>query len=148
MYLYKKTYVKNWDYMSDDQKHEIIVKKGGVERTDIKSERISTIVEQVGYWRKFNALHQWFVDNIQDKKDDCEEYYVNANQLKNLLNDLIIIKDNHSLAEDLLHTQEGFFFGDTDYGDWYFQEIHNTIEFLEELLEEDNKGDFYYQSSW
>ena len=29
------------------------------------------IMEQVGYWRKANHIHKWFVDNIQDGEDDC-----------------------------------------------------------------------------
>lgn len=29
------------------------------------------IMEQVGYWRKCNAIHSWFVDNVQYGEDDC-----------------------------------------------------------------------------
>jgi hypothetical protein len=29
------------------------------------------IHEQVGYWRKANQIHNWFVKNIQDGVDDC-----------------------------------------------------------------------------
>lgn len=29
------------------------------------------IDEEVGYWRKANHIHNWFVENIQDGKDDC-----------------------------------------------------------------------------
>ena len=29
------------------------------------------ITEQVGYWRKANHIHKWFVENIQDGIDDC-----------------------------------------------------------------------------
>ena len=30
------------------------------------------IIEQVGYWRKANHIHKWFVENVQDGIDDCE----------------------------------------------------------------------------
>ena len=30
------------------------------------------IIEQVAYWRKANAIHDWFVNNVQDGEDDCE----------------------------------------------------------------------------
>jgi hypothetical protein len=30
------------------------------------------IIEQVGYWRKANQIHNWFVENIQDGIDDCD----------------------------------------------------------------------------
>ena len=29
------------------------------------------IGEDVAYWRKANAIHKWFVDNVQDGIDDC-----------------------------------------------------------------------------
>lgn len=29
------------------------------------------ISEEVGYWRKANQIHNWFVENIQDGEDDC-----------------------------------------------------------------------------
>ena len=36
------------------------------------------------YWRKANAIHKWFVDNVQDGKDDCGIYEVEFEQLKRL----------------------------------------------------------------
>lgn len=30
------------------------------------------IMEEVGYWRKANQIHQWFVDHVQDGIDDCD----------------------------------------------------------------------------
>ena len=65
MYLHKKTYVKNWEYMSPEELHEVTVKKNGQELPNIKKERISSIEESVAYWRKANHIHQWFVDNVQ-----------------------------------------------------------------------------------
>lgn len=29
------------------------------------------IMEQVGYWRKANEIHNWFVENVQEGIDDC-----------------------------------------------------------------------------
>ena len=29
------------------------------------------IEEHVGYWRKANAIHKWFVEHVQDGEDDC-----------------------------------------------------------------------------
>ena len=31
----------------------------------------SASIEEI-YWRKANAIHAWFVDNVQDGEDDCE----------------------------------------------------------------------------
>lgn len=30
------------------------------------------IMEEVGYWRKANQIHNWFVENVQDGEDDCD----------------------------------------------------------------------------
>ena len=50
------------------------------------------------------------------------------------------------LCDESLPTQGGFFFGGTDYDYWYFQEMKQTIETLNGLVEEG--GDFYYRASW
>ena len=30
------------------------------------------IMDQVAYWRKANAIHEWFVNHVQDGEDDCD----------------------------------------------------------------------------
>jgi hypothetical protein len=51
------------------------------------------------------------------------------------------------LAEELLPSASGFFFGGTEYDEWYFNDIATTIAILEEALEDEN-GEYYYSSSW
>lgn len=148
MYLYKKTYVKNWDFMTDEEKHEIVVKRGGKVVESIKPERIAYIVEQVGYWRKANAIHKWFVDNVQEGEDDCKEYYVDTEKLKELLNECNKVLDKEAEPEDVLPSESGFFFGSTEYDEWYYNDIEQTKKMIEELLAEEETGDFYYRSSW
>ena len=151
MYLYKRTYVKNWDFMQKDHKHSISIKKGGKTRTDIKPERITYITEEVAYWRKFNALHGWFVENCQNGVDDCKEYYVSVEQLKGLLSIMQEVDSSNSLktAVEYLPTQSGFFFGGTEYDEYYFEEVKETIEILESLLSEENSdASYFYCSSW
>lgn len=82
--LSKRTYVKNWEHMKPSELHKITVKKGTLTRKDIKPERISYITEEIIDWRKANAIHAWFVKNVQDGKDDCKEYYVSTEQLREL----------------------------------------------------------------
>lgn len=33
------------------------------------------------YWRKANMIHNWFVENVQNGKDDCNEYPVTRDQI-------------------------------------------------------------------
>lgn len=155
MYLYKKTYVKRWEHIQEN--YQIQITKNGKEVDEIKPERISFIQEEVGYWRKANQIHKWFVDNVQQGEDNYGEYYVEISDLMNLLNICKEIKENPAKAELLLPTQSGFFFGDTNYDEYYFQNIQKTIEIIEALLKEQSfdkngrayfLGDFYYTSSW
>lgn len=32
----------------------------------------SSLMTKVGYWRKANQIHRWFVDRVQEGEDDCE----------------------------------------------------------------------------
>ena len=147
MYLSKKTYVKHWDHDGDDN-YEVIVKKAGKVVESINTKQITNIEEEVGYWRKANAIHQWFVDNIQNGVDECQKSYVPIDKLQELLDICLYIKKDNKLADELLPTQGGFFFGPTGYDMWYMQSIDTTIEMLEKLDLENTTDDFYYQASW
>jgi hypothetical protein len=151
MYLHKKTYVKNWSHTSP--LHEVSVKKNGQPVVGIKPERISEISETVGQWRKFNALHRWFVENCQNGEDDCKEYHVDKSQLVDLLEVLKQVQEDFDTtggikAHELFPAESGFFFGSTEYDECYFDDVKETVVLLEELIQEDGDGDFYYQSSW
>lgn len=52
------------------------------------------------------------------------------------------------LAESLLPTRSGFFFGSTEYDEYYLEDLRNAVRMLKPLLDEDGDGDFYYHSSW
>ena len=68
-------------------------------------------------------IHKWFVDHVQEGEDDCKQYYVSREQLKELLGTCKLVIENHELAGELLPTQDGFFFGSTEYDDEYFKNV-------------------------
>lgn len=145
MFLTKKYYCKNWDQQDPKEKHNIVIKKGDQE---IKIDNISYIESDVFYWRKSNHIHKYFVDNCQDGIDDCRISYVEHEVLEELLDICKKIEENKSLAESLLPTQGGFFFGDTEYDEYYYESITETKEMLEKLDLKNTKEEFYYNSSW
>lgn len=49
------------------------------------SYRYISAFQEVGYWRKANAIHRWFVENVQNGNDDCDYYPVTFDQLAALL---------------------------------------------------------------
>lgn len=136
---------------------------------------------EVGYWRKANAIHRWFVDNVQDGVDNCGSYEVSKEQLEELLNICTEVKskcqmkqgyvkngsklnggvwcpimeegeyiDNPEVAAELLPTQGGFFFGSTEYDQWYMEDINDTIDIITKVFETvdfDNEM-VIYSASW
>jgi len=146
MYLSKRTYVRNWEHQKTEERHEVVVTKGG-QPTKINPNKVTYIIEEAGYWRKANQIHKWFVENVQNGVDNCGEYYVDSSDLKKLLELCKQVEADNSLAESLLPSASGFFFGGTEYDEWYFNDISNTIQILEEALE-DERGEYYYSSSW
>lgn len=127
---------------------------------EIKIERITYIEEEIGYWRKANGIHNWFVKNCQNGNDDCKSYYIPKEKIEELLKICIEINEKYkenekkgiSTAKQLLPTQSGFFFGSTEYDKWYFNDIKETIKILEttltEITNDKNSGSIYYRSSW
>lgn len=61
-----------------------IVEEGGGGETIILGSN-AKLYEEMGYWRKANQIHGWFVDNVQGGEDDCGEYEVTRSQLQELL---------------------------------------------------------------
>ena len=139
MYLSAKRYL--WSHEKNDQvlSEEIdkileesdYIKEGALGRT-------KWITREAFYWRKAYAIHQWFVENVQGGYDNCQEYYVDREKLKELLETLKESLTDH----DILPCQD-------DDTKWHFDHIKATISALEKLLSENlDQWDFYYQSSW
>lgn len=148
MYLYRKIFISSYG----DRKFDVSIKLNN-NPTNIDPKRISYLIEEVGYWRKANAIHKWFVTNVQDGKDDCGEYYVSEEKIKKLIDTCKKVLDNHELAHTLLPSTSGFFFGSIEYDDWYFDNLGQTVAICNEainLLTENNSvgGSIYYHSSW
>lgn len=147
MYLEKRTDVRLWNFQKPEEQFEVVVKKGGVTYPKFNPEKVTTVVEEIGYWRKANQIHKWFVDNVQNGVDNCGEYFVPVSALETLLELCEKVKADNTLAEELLPTASGFFFGGEEYDEWYYKDIDNTIEILKEALA-DKDSSYYYSSSW
>lgn len=150
-YLYAKKYTSDSDFFGAERKalhgklKEAIGEAAKHQGGNLKS--ISVEME-VCYWRKVNAVHQWFVDNCQGGEDDCRQSHVSREQLENLLQGCKDVLANRDKADEILPTASGFFFGSTEYDEYYFNDIEDTVNQLENVLKLDDEWDFYYQSSW
>lgn len=180
MYLDKHTYVKNWKHTESKDRHSVLVKKGGKVLKDIKSNRVKNVVEEIAYWRKANAIHNYFVDvvrggeydngddmsvseeDLKDLLDRCEKVLKasklvrgkiqNGTSFKNgkstpIMEDGKYIKDS-TVAKELLPCVDGFFFGGTEYNEYYYTDIKNTRDMLVKELKNVGGGDYYYNANW
>lgn len=144
MYLSANYYVKNWDFMKSEEKWEITVKKGG---NPVNLDNITNLKVEIGYWRKCNAIHNWFVKNCANGVDDCRPVYVEREMLSLLLDEVNAVLKDKTRARDKLPTASGFFFGSTDYGDYYLEDLQRTKTILEKALEM-RDCEFEYRASW
>ena len=102
------------------------------------------------YWRKANAIHRWFVENVQSGTDNCGNYDVPIEQLQELLELCEKALSDKEKAGLILPPQSGFFFGSSEVDEWYFEDMDRTVEELKKLLAipDIEKWDFEYHSSW
>ena len=143
MYLTAKRYI----WQSDEKDNEIQQKLNETMKDDLPDGmRVNEVSVNAMYWRKANAIHGWFVDNCQEGDDDCREYYVEREQLEELKNLCQSVLDGDEDAE--LEPTAGFFFGDTEKNEWYFDELRNTIQGLDKVLTLPPYYEFYYRASW
>lgn len=108
----------------------------------------ATVEVTCAYWRKANQVHAWFVREVQKGNDNCGEYYVSQDKLKELRD--LCQKALDTRDPNLLPPQDGFFFGGTDIDEWYWQDLKNTITQLDKIFALPQLSDlsFSYNSSW
>jgi len=138
---------------SDGATYQELTTMMGLSRDELPHSNFGTLSLEVMYWRKVNAVHNWFVGNVQDGVDNCGTYYVSRDKLNELLEvckRVVDKKDDTDVAHELLPATTGFFFGGTDYDEYYYEGLLDTIEAIERILKNPSFDgmDFYYQSSW
>lgn len=153
--------------MDASAKHKITRKQLPPGKQYINPKNITYIEEEIGYWRKANAIHNYFVRTCQDGIDDCRETQVDDETLTDLLNACKNIlkakKENWPELKDMIKealppTSE-FFSGSTEIDEWYFKDLENTVKIIEGLEKKVRKifsgeeveyyaGEIIYSSSW
>ena len=145
MYLKARRYVSEYD--EGDRELSMEVKQ---KFPELREETIQGIDIRVGYWRKANAIHRWFVEHVQEGQDDCGDYWCSVDHLKDLKAVCERVLAFRHLAVEQLPTTEGFFFGSTDYDEFYFKDLEYTVKVVDRAIElaESGKWDIEYHSSW
>lgn len=120
MYLYRNLY-QNGNVVNitpqDEFNNDAFAKLLKRATTSNASYLHPTISVNVAYWRKANAIHQWFISHCGDGVDECQDIEVSLEDLRDLKDTcekILKAPNDIDLMERLLPTQDGFFFGDTD----------------------------------
>ncbi len=79
---------------------------------------------------------------VREYDNDKKDFVENKKLMK--------VLDNPSVAEELLPTQSGFFFGSTIYGENYVEDLEETVKQITEILEDTNfdEWDIVYCAWW
>ena len=160
MYFNAKRYLGEWN----DADKELQTKVKDVVAPFYEEWKVQEITYKVGYWRKANAIHNWFVQNVQDGEDDCKEYYVSSESVQELYDTVVeCLNGGVEVALEKLPPQDGFFFGSTQIDEWYWQDLEDTKRMLQPLIDAYKQSkelgsesykhpifqyEFYYRSSW
>ena len=142
MYLQAERYVSKY-FDPEDEGRAAKIQKIFPEFTNAE---VKTIRAEVAYWRKANAIHAWFVTNVQGGVDECQDSHVGRDQLEELRQLCLEVLDTKDASE--LPPQAGFFFGSTEVDDWYFEDLRNTVNQLDKVLAMPDNLEFYYRASW
>jgi len=156
MYLYAEKFYSSssWGKSEGKEGVDTIAKMMDAESllfSDEDNVQFAELKLEIAYWRKANAIHKFFVDTCADGVDNCQETYVSVENLQELLGRCKEVLENRDLASEILPSQSGFFFGSTEYDDWYFQDLERTVKTLEKIIsqiESHSDWDIYYRASW
>lgn len=161
MYLFREFHIYDWDKESSPEKSVTVV-FGENTFPKVDTKKVNSVRVEVAYWRKFSALHGWFVDCCADGVDDCREMEVSIDYFEELLQTLreareILDKADVTVSEvpdwngnmqkytiyhclkeleGIFQPRIGFFFGGDEIDTYFSDELNRTIELVENILSE------------
>jgi len=151
MYLKRKTYCRATEEMKSNGN---LTLKGSDTEIKVNAKKLSRIVieEDVAYWRKANRIHNWFDKQTETGLANCQEFAFSFDTLMELREDCKQVLAEKDLAEKLLPTCEGFFFGESDYDEYYFEALEETVDIIDKLEKEEAEygedGCQYSYNAW
>ena len=174
MYLYARKYEsrmkgRNNEVETDNFYPEDLKKVG---KQILKDNFMSKSTDyQIGYWRKFNALHGYFEKMVEHDNELLHGIFISEDELKELIKILTKIKkalkdcptskkqikvgwNNKGpiyeeitvyccdLANELLPPTSGFFFGSQDIDEWYIKDLNYSLKIFKQALKLSQEHDY------
>lgn len=90
------------------------------------------------YFRKVNFIYEYFNDRIDHDYEMC---LTDKEDIINLIAKCDEVIKNNNKASLILPTRSGFFFGSTDYNDWYYSDVKDCKTQMKALLKKVKEGD-------
>jgi hypothetical protein len=157
MYLEVRKYVSQYDYKDGERfstpEFSALQDASGIaDLCKFSDFGGMTVSYPVGYWRKANAIHGWFVRECGGGVDECQDIYVPREKLVELRDLCKSAVSQPAMAGDILPPTGGFFFGSYEIDEWYMHDMKKTIEMLDHVLsavpEDSWVWSFNYRASW
>jgi hypothetical protein len=104
--------------------------------------------ETVWNGRKENHIHAAMEALTGVDIEDCAYTFVSKTVIEELVAKLRHVNMNHAMAGQELPTQPGFFFGGTDYDEWYFNDVQEELKDFEKILNEWDDDCCYAYWAW
>ena len=151
MYLYQNIFI-GAEYEYRKVTGTIDIQADG-KKIDIDLSKLSYVCERIAYWRKANAVHRWFVENLADGVDDCKPINVSSGdliKLRDLCSSILAEQEGEQRnrkAMELLPPQEGFFFGSTEIDQGYYEDLQYTVKALSGIVPFE-ADEYIYEASW
>lgn len=148
-----------------------LMKSGHTVHDEMTGETYTEEPVEIGYWRKFNALHAYILDLTDSPADtNCEPVSLNKEDVETILSTLKEVKRiceagtkvdeeegddlydydeaTRVAAAELLPPREGFFFGSTCIDSYYYYDVCNAIDIFENALKLIDEGEEIYYDCW
>lgn len=101
---------------------------------DLYIEKISR--KNLAFFRKYNFLISFFEEYYGVEVENLRDLPITKEGIKELIDRCNKVLDNHTLAPELLPTKAGFFFGDTQYNEYYYKDVNDCLTKCLEILPE------------
>jgi hypothetical protein len=109
MYLYAEKYIPSYDYEVIEGEftrkrsaiYDSTINGAGMETLPTAEYGSATVAKCVGYWRKANAIHGWFVRELANGVDNCERIRVTRDDLKRLRDLCVNELSNRAMAKPI-----------------------------------------------
>jgi len=108
----------------------------------------------IATFRKVNFLHHWAEQELNEGREtNCDHLPITGEQVRQLREECETVLADPAKAGDLLPTVGGFFFGSTEYGEYYLGDVRAVRDACEQAIQiivqhGETPVELYYWSWW